>query len=335
MNVTIKDIARHAGVSTATVSNVLTQKKYVSSDLELKVYQAISEMGYRPNVYARNLKTNRSHIIGVHVPDITNPFFSEGVKVIQNVAGDEGYQIVLYDSDNNLLSENRNFASMLDAHVDGIIAIAPRMDINELLSMVDVPLVIVDRPPLQTESNVAFVYADNYRGAASVADYLVGKGYKRFFCLAGPIQIVSNAEARLNGFIETLRLHNIPDEACHVSYGDFTFDSGYDLMKSMLKDYRPGGTPAVAFVSSDIMAWGAMEAIKERKWKMPRDIGIVGYDNIYFSSFLYPKLTTVENPIREMSVNAANLMLDALERQRNLLGLSVALRSSLIVRKSC
>ena len=335
MNVTIKDIARHAGVSTATVSNVLTQKKYVSTDLEQKVYQAISEMGYRPNVYARNLKTNRSHIIGVHVPDITNPFFSEGVKVIQNVAGDEGYQIVLYDSDNNLQSETRNFASMLDAHVDGIIAIAPRMDINELLDMVDVPLVVVDRPPFQTERNAAFVYADNYRGAASVADYLVSKGYKRFYCLAGPIKIVSNAQARLSGFIETLKLHSIPEDACRISFGDFTFDSGYELMKGVLKDYQPEGQPAAAFVSSDIMAWGAMEAIKERKWKMPRDIGIVGYDNIYFSSFLYPKLTTVENPIREMSVNAANLMLDALERKRNLLGLSVALRSALIVRKSC
>lgn len=335
MNVTIKDIARHAGVSTATVSNVLTQKKYVSSDLEQRVFQAINELGYRPNVYARNLKTNRSHIIGVHVPDITNPFFSEGVKALQSVAAGESYQIVLYDSDNNLESEVKNIAGMISTQVDGIIAVAPRMQVDELLAMVEVPLVIVDRPPLPTQRNVAYVYADNYRGAASVADFLVGKGYRRFYCLAGPTELVCNAEARLTGFTETLRLHGIPDTACHVSCGDFTFDSGYELMKAILETYDPAGSPAAAFVSSDIMAWGAMEALKEKKFKIPRDMGVVGYDNIYFSSFLYPKLTTVENPIREMAVNAANLMLDALERRRNLLGLSVALRSALIVRKSC
>ena len=335
MNATIKDIARHAGVSTATVSNVLTQKKYVSADLEQRVFQAINELGYRPNVYARNLKTNRSHIIGVHVPDITNPFFSEGVKAVQNVAAADSYQIVLYDSDNNLESEVKNIAGMISTQVDGIIAIAPRMQVDELLAMVEVPLVIVDRPPLPTQRNVAYVYADNYRGAASVADFLVGKGYRRFYCLAGPTELVCNAEARLTGFTETLRLHGIPESACHVSSGDFTFDSGYDLMKDILTTYDPAGSPAAAFVSSDIMAWGAMEALKEKKFKIPRDMGVVGYDNIYFSSFLYPKLTTVENPIREMAVNAANLMLDALERRRNLLGLSVALRSALIVRKSC
>ncbi len=335
MNITIKDIARHAGVSTATVSNVLTQKKYVSSNLEQQVYKAIKELGYRPNVYARNLKTNRSHIIGVHVPDITNPFFSEGVKIIQNVAGNEGYQIILYDSDNNLQSESKNFESMLDAHVDGIIAIAPRINIDDLLKITDVPLVIMDRPPLKTDRNVAFVYADNYHGAASVADYLIGKGYTRFYCLAGPIKIVSNAEARLSGFTETLKRHGIPEDACEIHYGDFTFDSGFALMKEVLKNYKPEGSAAAAFISSDIMAWGAMEALKEQRLKMPRDMGIVGYDNIYFSSFLYPKLTTVENPIREMSINAANLMLDALERRQNLSGFSVALRSALIVRKSC
>jgi DNA-binding LacI/PurR family transcriptional regulator len=303
--------------------------------LEQRVYQAINELGYRPNVYARSLKTNRSHILGVHVPDITNPFFSEGVKVIQNVAASEGYQIVLYDSDNKLENEQKNIQGMLNTQVDGIIDIAPRTDIHDLLAMVDIPLVVVDRPPLKTERNVAFVYADNYRGAASVADYLIGKGYRRFYCMAGPVQLVANAQARLAGFTETLKHHGMPDEACQVYYGDFTFDSGFELMQKALKGYEPKGQPAAAFVGSDIMAWGAMEAIKEKKLKMPRDMGIVGYDNIYFSSFLYPKLTTVENPIREMAGNAANLMLDALERRRNLLGFSVALRSALMVRKSC
>lgn len=335
MNPTIKDIAKLVGVSTATVSNVLTQKKFVSKELENRVYSAIEELGYRPNVYARGLKTNRSYTIGVQVPDITNPFFSNSVKVIQCDANANGYQIMLYDSDSDAGREEQNINSMLGAHVDGIISIAPRMDVDQLMNMVEVPLVIMDRPAVQTDRNVAFIYADNYRGAASVVDYMMGKGYERFICLAGPTDVVCNAEARLDGFMETLAHHGVSKEQCEILYGDFTFQSGYDLMKQVLESYTPSPKPAAAFVTSDIMAWGAMEALKDRKLKIPRDMGLVGYDNIYFSSFLYPALTTVENPSADMAKNAISLLLDALERLRSLSGISVVLRSSLIARKSC
>ncbi len=335
MTVTIKDIAKSAGVSTATVSNVLTQKKYVSSELEQRVYRAIEELGYRPNLYARSLKTNRSYTIGVHVPDIVNPFFSTSVKTIQKEANERGYQIMLYDSDSEAKTEEQNVDSMLSAHVDGIISIAPRMELSRLFEMVEVPLVIMDRPPVETDRNVAFIYADNYRGAASVADYLVGKGYERFICLAGPVGLVSNAQSRVNGFMDTLARHGVSPAQCDIRHGDFTFESGYELMKQVLESYDPAPKPAVAFVGSDFMAWGAMEALKEKKVKIPRDMGVVGYDNIYYSSFLYPPLTTVENPSRDMALNAIRLLLDAVEDLRSLAGISVTLRSTLIVRKSC
>ena len=106
-------------------------------------------------------------------------------------------------------------------------------------------------------------------------------------------------------------------------------------MKQVLESYDPAPKPAAAFVGSDFMAWGAMEALKEKKVKIPRDMGVVGYDNIYYSSFLYPPLTTVENPSREMALNAIRLLLDAVEDLRSLAGISVTLRSTLIVRKSC
>ncbi|HIS41642.1 MAG TPA: LacI family DNA-binding transcriptional regulator [Candidatus Limiplasma pullicola] len=335
MTVTIKDIAKSAGVSTATVSNVLTQKKYVSSELEQRVYRAIEELGYRPNLYARSLKTNRSYTIGVHVPDIVNPFFSTSVKTIQKEANERGYQIMLYDSDSEAKTEEQNVNSMLSAHVDGIISIAPRMELSRLFEMVEVPLVIMDRPPVETDRNVAFIYADNYRGAASVADYLVEKGYERFICLAGPVGLVSNAQSRVNGFMDTLARHGVSPAQCDIRHGDFTFESGYELMKQVLEGYDPAPKPAAAFVGSDFMAWGAMEALKEKKVKIPRDMGVIGYDNIYYSSFLYPPLTTVENPSRDMALNAIRLLLDAVEDLRSLAGISVTLRSTLIVRKSC
>ena len=264
-----------------------------------------------------------------------NPFFSTSVKTIQKEANERGYQIMLYDSDSEAKTEEQNVDSMLSAHVDGIISIAPRMELSRLFEMVEVPLVIMDRPPVETDRNVAFIYADNYRGAASVADYLVGKGYERFICLAGPVGLVSNAQSRVNGFMDTLARHGVSPAQCDIRHGDFTFESGYELMKQVLEGYDPAPRPAAAFVGSDFMAWGAMEALKEKKVKIPRDMGIIGYDNIYFSSFLYPPLTTVENPSREMALNAIRLLLDAVEDLRSLAGISVTLRSTLIVRKSC
>ena len=335
MSVTIKDIARLANVSTATVSNVLTRKKYVSKDLEQRVHAAVRQLDYRPNIYARSLKTNRSYTIGVQVPDITNPFFSNSVKNIQSVSNANGYQIMLYDSDCDIKREERNISGMLDAHVDGIISIAPRMDILHLINMVETPLIIMDHPAVKTNQNVGFIYADNYQGGASVADYLIAKNYKRFICLAGPVDVVSNAKARLMGFIETLELHNISRDQCDIYYGDFTFESGYTLMKKALEHYTVLPKTIAAFVTSDIMAWGAMEALKEKKMKMPQNMGIIGYDNIYFSNFLYPTLTTVDNPSREMALKAISLMLEALEDGYTLSGVSTVLRSSLIVRKSC
>lgn len=334
-SVTIKDIAKMAEVSTATVSNVLTRKKYVSTERVQRVYQAIQELGYRPNVYARTLKTNRSYTIGVQVPDVTNPFFGDIVKNIQNEAIQSGYQIILYNSDSVTETEEKNVNSMLNSQLDGIISVAPRMDLKHLLDLVDVPMVIVDRPPVNTEKEVAFVYSDNYHGAASVAEYLVEKGYKRFFCLAGPVGMVSNARMRVKGFKETLLKCGVSEENCEVHYGDFSFQSGFDLMSEILEHYRPDGNPAAAFVTSDIMAWGAMEALKERRMKMPRDMGIVGYDNVYFSSFFYPKLTTVQNPSAEMAANAIRILLSSLEGEEHLCKVSVPLKCSLVVRESC
>ena len=335
MGVTVKDIAKKANVSTATVSNVLTQKKHVSDLLAQRVYDAVNALGYRPNHYARGLKTNRSYTIGIQIPDITNPYFGNAVKVIQTEAAASGYQVVLYNTGNVIATERQNIEGMLNAHVDGMICVAPRLGLESMLDTVHVPIIIVDRLPIQTNRNVAFVYSDNYSGAAAVAKYMIGKGYKHFLCLSGPINLVTNAKERLNGFTQTLMRNGIPKDDCRTCCGEFTFECGYSMLNDMLDTGLPMGSDTAAFVASDIMAWGAMEALKDRKMKIPQDMGIVGYDNIDFSNFLYPTLTTVENPIREMSHKAVHLLLDAMENDRNLEGMSIMANASLVERNSC
>ena len=333
MRPTIKDVAKLANVSTATVSNVLTKKKFVSPDLEEKIRQAMNKLNYKPNTIARSLKVNRSFNIGLMVPDITNPFFGEIVKYAEKVAHKENYQITLCNSDNDSKREKKLIDIFLSAGVDGIINVAPRMKQRQLNEKINIPMLIVDRPHFQTTENIAFVYADNYISSASVAQYFVEKGYSKFICFAGPVEDVPNAFKRLSGFLDKLKEYGFSEKDCEVYYCDFTFDSGYNTMDQLLKNYNPLDHKA-AFISSDITAWGAIEAAKAQNLQIPKDIAIAGYDNIYFSKFLHPGLTTVENPTKELGTMAAQLLIDVINSQKKFNGNYIVVSSSLIERQS-
>lgn len=334
MRTTIKDIASKAQVSTATVSNVLTKKKYVSPELEKRVMEVIKATNYSPNTYARSLKINKSYEIGVHVPDITNPFFSEMVKYIYKTASKKDYQIQLCISDDKVEKEKEILNNFMQKRVDGIINVAPKMKDDHLLKYKDIPMVIVDRPEFKTDTNMSFVYADNSIGAESVIDYFVENGYDKYVCFMGQVDIIPNARKRLEGFLGGMNKHGLSREDCRIYYGDFTFDSGYALMEQFLQEYS-GDEKYGAFVSSDIMAWGALEAAKRHRIRVPEQIGVVGYDNIYFSNFINPHLTTVENPMKELGTNAIRVLLEAISSGEKMKGTSVILQPSLIVRNSC
>lgn len=334
MKVTIKDIAKRAQVSTATVSNVLTKKKYVSPELEQRVMEVIEATNYSPNTYARSLKINKSYEIGVHVPDITNPFFSETVKYIYKTASKKNYQIQLCISNDKVEKEKEILNNFMQKRVDGIINVAPKMKEADLIKYKDIPMVIVDRPAFKTNANMSFVYADNSIGAKSVIDYFVEKGYKKYVCFMGQVEVIPNARKRLEGFLTGMEKHGLSKENCKIYYGDFTFDSGYALMERFLQEYSVEERYGV-FVSSDIMAWGALEAAKKYGVNIPSQIGVVGYDNIYFSNFINPHLTTVENPTKELGTNAIQVVLEAISSGEKMKGTSIILQPALVVRNSC
>lgn len=333
MRATIKDVARTAGVSTATVSNVLTQKKYVSEEITLKVKTAMRDLGYQPNTIARSLKVKRTFRIGVTVPDITNPFFGEIVESAERVANDYGFQITLCTSENNAVKEGKILDTFLSTGVDGIINVAPILSDTKLNKTISVPMVIVDRPHFNTRKNLAFVYADNYNASAGVARHFIQNGYKKFICFAGQVDKIPNAKRRLEGFMDELLKNGFSEEDCQVFYSDFTFESGYQTMMDFLEKH-PLDIKYAAYISSDIMAWGAMEALKTKGYKLPRDMGIIGYDNIYFSKFLYPGLTTVENPTKDLGSFSMNLIMDSIMGQQELAGKYIVLSSALILRQS-
>ncbi len=333
MQTTIKNVAEAAGVSTATVSNVLTQKKYVSAEVALKVKAAMKELNYHPNSIARSLKVKKTFRIGIMVPDITNPFFGEIVESAERVANANGFQISLCTTKNNAVKEKKIIDTFLETGVDGIINVAPTTSDVKLNKTLNIPMVIADRPHFETKRNIAFVYADNYSASADVARYLIQKGYKKFLCFSGYGDKIPNAKCRDEGFCDELKRNGFSEEDYEVHYCEFTFEAGYQMMTEFLETHSLK-TRYGAYISSDIMAWGVMEALKTKGFKIPRDMGIVGFDNIYFSKFLYPGLTTVENPAKELGGQSMRLLLDSIESQQKLNGKYMVLSTSMIIRQS-
>jgi len=329
---TVKDVSKLANVSTATVSNVLTSKKYVSQELKEKIKEAMETLGYEPNIAARSLKVNKTFKIGVVVPDITNPFFSEIVKYIEKTISKSEYQLVLYNSDDKPEKELKIFESLLFGIVDGLILAAPRMNQSLMEREYKIPVVILDRPAFETASDITFVYADNFKGAELVAALFIQKGYQEFICITGPDD-VPNANIRLNGFREALYINGILSENIEEYRTEFNFDDCYALMSDLLKDYDPLKKKGV-FVCSDIGAWGAIEAAKSKGLKIPRDIGIAGFDNIYFSRFIYPGLTTVQNPTKELGQSAAQVILNKLSGAESAFEKTIVFNVELIERET-
>lgn len=330
----IKDIAKKAQVSTATVSNVLSGNKNVSDQLRERVLKVVEEYHYSPNVYARKLKLNKSNTIGVHVPDIINPFFSEIVRNICTVADNHGYQVMLCISDESVTREKTILDNFYENQVEGIVNIAPKLGKNILNTYDSRPMVIADRPDFISNNNIGFVYADNYLGGKIAADYLIQKGYQRFLCMMGPIESVPNAKKRVEGFEDELLHSGVDKNQIIIKSGEFSFPSGYQMMEdfiSKLKDEKPVG----AFLGSDVMAWGAIEALKTAGYTIPGRIGIIGYDNIYYSNYISPKLTTVQNSTELLGIKAISMLLNAIENGENLCGSTIKLQPLMVARESC
>ncbi len=330
-NITMKDVADEADVSVATVSNIINNKdKYVSPELVTRVKNAIKKLDYSPNKIARSLKINKSFNIGVLVPDITNPFFAEIVKGGEQLAVKNDYQILLYNTDGNVKREKVGVNNFLNQGVDGIINIAPRRkdsEIERYYTKNNIPMVIVDRPIKLKSKYAGVVFADNYVGSHEVAEHLFTNKKRKYICMAGP-KNVPNVQKRIKGFVDGLEEYGISKEKIDVVYGKFNHKSGHDLMQILLNKFQ---MPMSIFICSDIMAWGAIEAIKDNK-KIPEDISIVGFDNIYFSELLNPPLTTVNQPKSELGLKAVQLLFNIINGKES--SKEIILKTNLVIRKT-
>jgi len=291
---TIRDVARKAEVSIATVSRVVNSNRPVHPDIRERVLKAVEELGYRPNFLARGLRQSNTCMIGLIIPDNSNPFYAEVARAIEDAGFAAGYSVILCNSD---LSEEKQLAYidvLLSHKVDGVILI----DIDgvfpkalERILTENVPVVLTNTDILMPA--VDQVMVDNYQGGYLTGQYLLGLKHRHVGCitLSTPHSYQSS---RIIGFRQALAEGGIELSVEDFTLGNGRYESGYKAMQELLLR-RPDLTGV--FVFNDLMALGAMNALHAQGIRVPEDISIVGYDNIFFASTSEPALTTIAQPI--------------------------------------
>jgi len=330
--VTLRDVARRLEVHPSTVSRVLNPKTrgMVTEDVARRVIAAADEMGYRPNPFALSLKTNRSYIVGVLIPDLTNPLFPPIIRGVERTLAEAGYTVILANSDNQAERERRNLGIFRERQVDGlVVATAHRED--DLIAATredDIPLVLVNRATDDPET--PWVINDDAVGIRQVVDHLAGLGHAAIAHLAGP-QTLSTGHGRHRAFVEAMgEAGLVADDNSIAIASAFTEEEGRRAAAELLAD----GPPFTAIVAgNDLLALGCYDALQAAGKRCPDDVSVTGYNDMPFADKFAPPLTTVRIPHDEMGVMAARLLLERIEGVR-VKTRSAALRPALIVRGS-
>jgi LacI family transcriptional regulator len=300
---TIQDVARRAKVSAATVSRVLNGNGNVDPVLVRRVRDAVRALGYQPNGVARNLRRRESTLWAVIVPDVSNPFFTSMVRGVEDAAQGSGYSVVLCNSDEDLDKEAGYIAAAAAERMAGVI-ISPAStrdtDATPLLDL-GIPVVAVDRRLADTSADTVMV--DNERAAEEATEHLIDMGYRRVACITGPSQAMTASE-RLAGYHQALQRRGLPLQPSLTRQADFRERGGYEAMASLLSD----ATPDAVFVANNLMTIGALECLVHHGIEVPREIGVVGFDEIPWADLVRPTLSTVAQPTYEMGKTAGQLL---------------------------
>lgn len=330
MQATIKDIARMANVSITTVSRALNKEGGVSEKTREKILQIAKELNYRPNRLARSLVTKRTNTIGIILPDITNPFFPEIVRAVEDTANKFGYNLIICNTDDNSEKESLYLQVLKEKCVDGIIftsSINPSSkNIKQLLEY-KIPFVLVDR--YIDIDHPAGIYTDGTLGMYEAVKYLISMGHERIAFISGPKESKS-AFQRYMGYINALKEANIPVRESLIKEGNYKISGGEKVVMELLSSKEDFTAVACA---NDLMAVGAIEVLTQSNIKVPEEISITGFDNISLSKVVSPKLTTVEQPSYEMGEKATKMLLKLIEG-KSLRKTEISLKPKLIIRNS-
>ena len=331
-HVTIREVARAARASVATVSAALNNSDYVGADMRSRIEEAIKTLRYRPNDLARGLRLQRTHSIAIVVPDLSNNFYIELVRGAKDYSSSANYTVLIGDSRDSWDEERNYLDSFHRRRVDGVVRV-PAINAaggKARLILGNLPVVYADRYPQVRDPYVGRVGVDNARAAESATRYLLSLGHRHIGVITGDHTSGTSVD-RLRGFTDALRSTKIRPEASMIHTGHNDMESGhFHAMQLLTATHRP----TALFCTNNMMALGALAAIQEIGLACPEDISLLGFDDFYWATLLRPRLTVVRQPAREIGMLAARILIDHIEGRATAASPAL-LETQLIVRDSC
>ncbi len=332
MKTKITTVAKKAGVSIATVSRAFNEKELVREETRNKIIRIAKELNYKPSPIARGLSKKTTDTIGVILPDLVGEFFMDIIHGIDEEAYKANRYVMISSSHSQRNMIETLIEFMASGRVDGVILMLPQVhkEIEEFIAKSKRPIVLINS--YSDLKNVVNFQIDNYQGAFNCVEHLINHGYKRIAIIKGPAANF-DAQERYSGYLDALSKNNIEYNSSFDINGDFQTESGYyGFMRLMSLSIKP----EAIFISNDMMAVGAYEAAKMLNIKIPRDVAITGFDDIYLSRLLNPRLTTVHVPISELGAKAVNYLIKMIEGEVNIKTVyKEVLSTGLVIGGSC
>jgi LacI family transcriptional regulator len=325
----IREIAKRAKVSTATVSRAINRVPTVDPQLSKRVWKVVDDLGYFPNTQARALVSGRSRIFGLLVSEITNPFFPEIVQVFESIAVEHGYEILITSTGHDLKRMQMAVRRMLERRVDGVavITFGEEDSVFNDAKLRNVPLVFVDVGPQR--SRVSNIKIDYLQGIRQAVQHLAGLRHQRIAFISGPLE---SGAARKGAFIMAMREVGLPTPTQYLFEGDHDLDGGMAGLSHLVSLANP---PTAIMCSNDMTALGVMRKSHEKGISIPRDLSVIGFDNIRLAEFVLPPLTTVEMSQAELARIAFHALLKEVQREKpDPKGSEYTLKTNLVLRET-
>ena len=330
MAITIKDIAALAGVSKTTVSKIINNKDdSISKPTRDKVLKIMKEQNYVPNKLAQSLVTKRTKTIGLLIPDIRNPFFTDISRGAEDFARKEGYNIIFCSTDEDYEREAECVSMLCEKMIDGIIFTPSSITSHEenRYNDLDIPMVLVDKN-IELSNAKGIVKVDNKNGTYEATKHLIKQGHKEILYLSGPLKNDISKE-RLQGYIRALEKNNLSVKEENIVEGKYRYEWAYNFIKN-LEEIK---CTAIC-CANDLMAIGAIQALREKNFNIPEDISIVGFDDIETAKLIDPSLTTIRQPAYEMGAKASEILISSLKNKDKESVGTIIFKPSLIIRNS-
>jgi DNA-binding LacI/PurR family transcriptional regulator len=327
---TILDVARIAGVSTATVSRAINSPETVRPRTRDRVAKAMKACRYHYNALARGFVTKQSSTLGLIVPSITNPIFAESIRGVQDCAHQQGYQVLLGNSDYEYSKEAKLCGVLRERQVEGLIITTTDLKGKALRDLLEDRFPFVLLYSTIRRGPISSVGVDNFLGGYTATEHLIHQGHRRIAMLAGGFSFSDKSLHRWHGYKKCLRDHGIPYDPALVMQTRYTLESGREGIKAILSREKP---PTAVFCSNDFMAVGAMQGAREAGVMLPQGLSIVGFDDMAIASYISPSLTTIRQPAHEMGRLGTQILLDQIWK-RDGRPVHKILETSIVVRES-